>query len=82
MAKFRKKNHRWIWRLYVRSRSTNDAVTEFVKSMLLASNENKYFITMFPDLSKAFDIINYNILFNKLDRNGIPGLALIGLRVI
>ncbi len=32
-------------------------------------------MAIFLDFSKSFDTINYNILFKKLERNGIRGLA-------
>ena len=56
--------------------STVNAVTEFVSNVLKGFNKNDITLSIFLDLSKAFDTIDHNILLNKLDYYGIRGIAL------
>ena len=41
-----------------------------------AMDEGKYMISIFLDLSKAFDTVKHQILLNKLEHYGIRGLCL------
>ena len=56
--------------------STNLAVLEVVKELpsSIIDNKNKT-IGVFIDLKKAFDTIDYGILFKKLDRYGVRGIS-------
>ncbi len=56
--------------------STIDAVTDFVKDTLLSYDNTDFIAAVFRDLSKAFDTIDYNILFRKLEHNSIRRLSL------
>ena len=61
---------------FVKGRSTEDAilnVTEYIYSSL---NSKLHNINVFIDFSKAFDCINHQILFRKLEHYGIRGLPL------
>ena len=57
-------------------RSTINAVTEFVLKTLSNIDEGKLTVSLFLDLSKAFDTINHDILLYKLHHYGIRGTAL------
>ena len=56
--------------------STIDAVTYFMSDVLPALDRNEYCLSVFLDLSKAFDTINHGLLLEKLEFYGIRGTAL------
>ena len=56
--------------------STIDAITEFTQNIFQSLENNNYSIGVFLDMSKAFDTLNLDILFEKLNWYGIRGKAL------
>ena len=54
----------------------NHAVTKLVETVTDAFEQKEFVVGVFLDLSKAFDTINYNILFSKLHYYGIRGCTL------
>ena len=54
----------------------NHAVTKLVETVTDAFEQKEFVVGVFLDLSKAFDTINYNILFSKLHYYGIRDCAL------
>ena len=56
--------------------STESASLEFCDRILKYLDEGKLPVTVFLDLSKAFDTLDHNILLNKLKYYGIHGVAL------
>jgi len=57
-------------------RSTIDAITKFTSDVLPALDTKQNCISVYLDLSKAFDTINHDILLRKLNHYGIRGIAL------
>ena len=53
--------------------STSDAVLEFLDNCYNSINSDKFLISIFLDLTKAFDTVNRNILLDKLYKYGIRG---------
>uniref|UniRef100_A0A3Q3J5Q4 Reverse transcriptase domain-containing protein n=1 Tax=Monopterus albus TaxID=43700 RepID=A0A3Q3J5Q4_MONAL len=58
------------------NRSTALAITEFVEGVTSAWDNKKQTLGIFIDFQKAFDTINFEILFDKLERFGISCLVL------
>ena len=56
--------------------STYMALIILMDKLISALEERKFVLGLFLDLSKAFDTINHDILFNKLDLYGIRGTTL------
>ena len=56
--------------------SCEHAVTELIGKVCKGLESNKHTIALFIDLSKAFDTIEHNILFSKMESYGIRGTSL------
>jgi hypothetical protein len=57
--------------------STNFAIMYLLDEILKGLNNGDNFLTMFLDLKKAFDLINPNILLNKLEKYSLGKNALL-----
>ena len=56
--------------------STSMALTTLVDKIAESLDRNEYTLGVFLDFSKAFDTVNYEIFFEKLEFYGIRGTAL------
>ena len=63
-----------------RGRNTTQATLDFLKTIENAFENNEMAMGVFCDLSKAFDTLDHDILFAKLDHYGIRGNWLAWLR--
>ena len=54
--------------------STTDCFVDLIDEITRALDEESYAVSLFLDLSKAFDTVNHFILLSKLDLYGIINL--------
>jgi retron-type reverse transcriptase len=59
-----------------KNHSTSRALLHLYDKITSAIDRKEFTIGIFLDLSKAFDTINHDILFDKLEHYGLRGLAL------
>ena len=59
-----------------KNRSTSMAITNLTDAFHKSIEKHEYLLGLFIDLSRAFDTISHEILFDKLDFYGIRGVAL------
>src|SRR5699024_11064539 len=57
-------------------RSTSSAIIEFLNNLYKAMDEGHECVGLFLDLSKAFDLVDHNILLSKLSSYGVRGIPL------
>ena len=53
--------------------NTTDCLVDLIDEITKALDEEKYAVSIFLNLSKAFDTVNHSILLSKLDLYGIRG---------
>ena len=55
--------------------SCENAVSELLAEIIKGKQEGFHTVSMFLDLSKAFDTLEHKVLLNKLEKYGIRGIA-------
>ena len=58
-----------------KGKGIDNAIQSFTETILKAKDSREQTVGLFLDLSKAFDMVNHNILIDKLNKIGIRGLA-------
>ena len=58
---------------FQKNKCTSDAILEFLENIYDSFDQNKYYLAIFLDFSKAFDTICHDILLRKLEHMGFRG---------
>lgn len=58
---------------FQKNKSTTELLRKFSDEVNSYLNDRQHVLVLLIDFSKAFDVLNYNILFDKLSRSGIQG---------
>ena len=61
---------------FLKGRSTNHAILQIFNYVTNSINSKKYTLAIFLDVAKAFDSVDHQILFSKLENAGVRGLSL------
>ena len=61
---------------FLKGRSTNHAILQIFNFITNSINHRKYTLAIFLDVAKAFDSVDHQILFSKLENAGIRGPSL------
>lgn len=61
---------------FIKGRSTSDAIIEFIHSIYNAFDAREFSTGIFYDMSKAFDMVDHEILLKKMETYGIRGTVL------
>jgi hypothetical protein len=61
---------------FLKGRSTNHAILKIINFITNAINSGEFTLSIFLDVAKAFDSVDHNILFSKLENAGIRGISL------
>ena len=61
---------------FLKDRSTNHAIVKMINFISNSINRGDHVVGIFLDAMKAFNSVNHEILFGKLENAGIRGLAL------
>ena len=61
---------------FIPKKSTTTAAYSLINTILEGLNNKQYILGIFCDLTKAFDLVNHEMLLIKLEHYGIRGIAL------
>ena len=65
----------WIQHGFCKGRSTSTALVNFLEVVYKTLDNKEVCVGLFLDLTKAFDMVNHDILLQKLDAYGVRGTA-------